>query len=45
MILGLIFAAAGLAVGWAVDRLSGLTLLLIGAFLLILPFMTYRTDD
>ncbi len=45
VILGLIFAVAGLAVGWTFDRLSGLTLLLIGAFLLILPFITHHTDD
>lgn len=35
---GLGFALAGVGVAWAVDRLIGMLMLVVGAFLLILPF-------
>jgi uncharacterized membrane protein len=44
-ILGLVFAIAGILVAWTYDRLAGLAVLLLGAFLLILPFIRYRPDD
>lgn len=44
-ILGLIFAGAGIVVAWTFDRIAGLAVLLLGAFLLILPLITYRPDD
>lgn len=44
-VLGVVFAVAGLVVGWTFDSLSGIALLLIGAFLLILPLISYRPDD
>ncbi len=44
-VLGLAFAVGGAAVASAFDPLAGIACLVIGAFLLILPFMTYRPDD
>jgi len=44
-VLGVVFAVAGLIVGWTYDSLAGLAILLVGAFLLILPLMSYRSDD
>lgn len=44
-ILGIIFAIAGILVAWTFDRLAGLAVLLVGAFLLILPLITYHPDD
>ena len=44
-VLGLIFAVAGIAVAWTFDRIAGLAVLLLGAFLLILPLITYHPDD
>jgi hypothetical protein len=44
-ILGIIFAIAGILVAWTFDRIAGLAVLLVGAFLLILPLSTYHTDD
>ena len=44
-ILGLVFAVAGVVVGWTFDRLAGIACLVIGAFLLVLPLMSYRSDD
>lgn len=44
-VLGLAFAIAGIAVAWMYDRLAGIACLVIGAFLLILPLMSYRSDD
>ncbi len=44
-ILGLVFAIAGVVVASVFDRLTGLIVLVVGAFLLILPLMTYRSDD
>ena len=44
-VLGVIFAVAGLFVGWTYDSLAGLAILLLGAFLLFLPLISYRSDD
>ena len=44
-ILGLGFAIAGLAVAWTFDRLIGIGVLLIGAFLLVMPFTRSREDE
>ncbi len=44
-ILGLVFAVAGILVAWTFDRIAGLAVLLLGAFLLILPLITYRPDE
>jgi ABC-type uncharacterized transport system permease subunit len=44
-VLGVIFAVAGLVVSWTFDSIAGIAVLLIGAFLLILPLMSYRSDD
>lgn len=44
-LLGVIFAVAGLIVSWTFDTLAGIAFLLIGAFLLILPLISYRPDD
>lgn len=44
-ILGLAFAVGGIAVAAMVDRIAGLACLVIGAFLLILPILSYRSDD
>ncbi len=45
VVLGLVFAIAGLAVAWTFDRLIGIGVLLIGAFLLALPFTRSREDE
>lgn len=45
IILGMAFAVAGLIVSWAFDSILGIAVLLVGAFLLILPFMTVRTEE
>ena len=42
--LGLAFIAAGIAVAWRFDPLTGLAVFIIGAFLLILPFTRARYD-
>lgn len=44
-VLGLAFAVAGVLVAWTVDKFTGLTVLVIGAFLLFLPFMRSLGDD
>lgn len=44
-ILGVLFAIAGLAVAWTFDRWVGMAVLLVGAFLLILPFTRSREDE
>ncbi len=44
-VLGLAFGIAGVAVATLFDRLTGIIVLVIGAFLLILPLMSYRSDD
>jgi len=43
--LGAAFAIAGLLVAWTFDRIIGIGVLLIGAFLLILPFTRSRDDE
>ncbi len=43
--LGLVFAVAGVVVASAFDRLAGIACLVIGAFLLILPLITYRPEE
>ncbi len=45
ILLGIAFALGGIYIAWAVERLLGLGLLVIGAFLLILPFTTLRSDE
>lgn len=44
-VLGIVFAIAGIAVAWTYDKIAGLGVLLLGAFLLILPLITYHPDD
>jgi len=44
-VLGVVFAVAGLIVSWTFDSLAGIAVLLIGAFLLMLPLISYRSDD
>ena len=44
-VLGLAFAVGGVVVASVFDRLTGLACLVTGAFLLILPLMTYHPDD
>ncbi len=44
-VLGLAFAVAGVVVAWTVDKFTGLAVLVIGAFLLFLPFMRSLGDD
>ena len=43
-VLGVIFAVAGLFVSWTFDPLAGLALLLIGAFLLMRPLLSHRSE-
>ncbi|HYR81230.1 MAG TPA: hypothetical protein VEN80_02900 [Thermoplasmata archaeon] len=43
--LGLAFAVAGVVVAWTVDKFTGLAVLVIGAFLLFLPFMRSLGDE
>lgn len=43
--LGTVFAFAGVAVAWAFERLLGMGLLIVGAFLLILPFLAAHSDE
>ena len=44
-LLGLAFAIAGIAVAWTFDRLVGMAILVVGAFLFILPFTGIREDE
>ncbi len=44
-VLGLAFAVAGVGVAWTIDKFAGLAVLVIGAFLLFLPFMRSSGDD
>lgn len=44
-ILGFGFALAGVYLAWVFDRLVGIGFLVVGAFLLILPFSTHSTED
>ena len=43
--LGLAFAVAGVVVAWTFDKFTGLAVLVIGAFLLFLPFMRSLGDE
>lgn len=45
MLLGVVFALAGIYIAWAFDRLVGMGVLVVGAFLLILPFTAVRSDE
>lgn len=45
LVLGAIFAGAGLYVAWAFERLVGMGVLVVGAFLLVLPFLAVPLDD
>lgn len=44
-VLGLGFALGGVGIAWAVDRLVGMFMLVVGAFLLILPFTRPHGDE
>ncbi len=44
-VVGLVFAVAGIVLALTFDRLVGIGFLIVGAFLLILPFSTYRSDE
>ncbi len=44
-IVGAIFAVGGVVLALTFDRLVGLGFLIVGAFLLILPFSTFRSDE
>jgi len=44
-VLGLAFAVAGVAIAWTFDKFTGLAVLVIGAFLLFLPFMRSLGDE
>jgi len=44
-VLGLAFAVGGVVVAWTLDKFAGLAVLVIGAFLLFLPFMRSLGDD
>ena len=43
-ILGIAFVASGIYVASAVDPLTGLAVLVVGAFLLVLPMTAIRED-
>ena len=45
ILLGLAFAVAGLYLAWAFERLVGMGVVIVGAFLLILPFTVQRPDE
>ncbi len=45
VLLGLVFALGGVVVASAFDPLAGIVCLVIGSFLLILPFMSSRPDE
>lgn len=45
ILIGLGFAGAGLVLSWTFDRLVGLATLVVGAFLLVLPFTVGRPDE
>src|SRR2546422_1502941 len=44
-VLGLALDIAGVVVAWTVDKFAGLAVLVIGAFLLFLPFMRSSGDE
>ncbi len=43
--LGLVFAVGGVVVASVFDPLAGIACLVIGAFLLILPFLSSHPED
>ncbi len=43
--LGFVFAVGGVVVASVFDRIAGIACLVVGAFLLVLPLITYRPDD
>ena len=45
LVLGAVFAVTGLVVARTVDDLLGLGILVVGAFLVILPFTAYRPEE
>jgi len=45
LVLGTVFAVAGLYVAWSFERLVGMGVLLVGAFLLVLPFLAPTSDE
>jgi len=45
VILGPGFAVAGIAVAWTVSQLVGMGILIVGAFLLTLPFTLSHDDE
>lgn len=45
LVLGAIFAIAGVAVAWAVEPILGMGILIVGAFLMILPFLALHSDE
>ncbi len=44
-IVGAVFAVGGVVLALTFDRLVGIGFLIVGAFLLVLPFSTMRTDE
>lgn len=44
-VLGFAFAVIGIVVAWMADSLTGMAFLIVGAFLLILPFTRPREDE
>jgi hypothetical protein len=44
VLLGFIFFVAGLVVATVVDRLTGIGFFVVGAFLVILPFVAVHED-
>ena len=44
-VLGFAIAVAGIGVAWTIDKFAGLAVLVIGAFLLFLPFMRSSGDE
>jgi hypothetical protein len=44
VLLGFVFLVAGLAVAGVVDRLTGIGFFVVGAFLVILPFVAAHDD-
>lgn len=44
-VIGLVFAVLGIYLAAAFEPLLGMAFLIVGAFLLILPFATLRSDE
>jgi len=45
VLLGIAFFVAGLTVAGTVDRLTGMGFFVVGAFLLILPFLAIHEEE